>query len=143
MNQETGHEVKSMVAEHVSALRKQVVLTGTFSGPCPEDWAVGQEIARQFPAVALAAATEMLTGSGCQYQSEGEDEFWGTGTRRGSVLTTWVRSAYAVNNDPLPHVRDMFPDSDEWGYAPCEGAVPKGAKSLWIGGLASIWRRRG
>jgi hypothetical protein len=138
MKQETGHELKAMVAEHVSEMRKQVERAGTFSGPCPEDWYVGQEVARQFPAVALAAATELLTGSGQDY---GDDEFWGRGYR-GSVLTTWVRSSYAVGSDPLPHIREMFPDS-EWGYAPCEGAVPKGVrvKSLWVVDMASIWRR--
>jgi hypothetical protein len=130
-------ELKSLVKKGVSEMRKQVAEAGTFSGQDPEDWAVGQEIARQFPDVALAAATEMLTGSGCQ---DGDDEFWGTRARRGSVLTTWVRASYAVGSNPLSKVREMFP-GNEWGYASCEGAVPRGAKSLWVGGMASIWRR--
>jgi hypothetical protein len=129
----TREKLDQILNAHVSMLRKQVAEAGTFSGPCPEDWAVGQEIARQFPAVALAAATELC----CQYHGD-DDEFWGT--RRGKTLTMWVRSSFAVGSDPLPRVREMFPDS-EWGYAPCEGAVPKGVKSLWVFDMASIWRR--
>jgi hypothetical protein len=134
------HEVlKAMVAEHVSALRKQVAEAGTFSGQDPEDWYVGQEIARLFPDVALAAATEMLTGP--QWGVD-QDEFWGVSSPRARALTLWARSSYAVGSNPLSKVREMFP-GNEWGYASCEGAVPKGkgVKSLWIGGLASIWRR--
>jgi hypothetical protein len=131
------HEVlKSMVAEHVSALRSRVTEAGTFSGQSPEDWAVGQEIARQFPAVAEAAATEMLTGP--QWGVD-QDEFWGVSSPRARALTLWVRASYAVGSNPLPHIREMFPG--EWGFASCEGAVPRGAKSLWVGGMASIWRR--